>query len=236
LCHTATDGTSLKAISRAATELGLAARALKISLRNLPLMPLPAIVHWEGNHWIVLYDVDRQFVRVADPARGLRKLPRREFESKWTGYAALFDYTPAFEQAPESRPTLAWVLPFLARFKVILLQVLGLAIAVSFLQLLFPVFTQLVVDKVIVENDIGLFKTILLGMLAAFFSAHLPGLAQVCLVAFAAVRLDRVFLDFLSTKLFSLPMSYFTSRRTGDIQRRLEGARQVRQFAVQQGI
>src|SRR5438874_1390345 len=58
LCHTATDGTSLKALCRAAVELGLAARALKVSLRNLSVMPLPAIVHWEGNHWMVLYDVD----------------------------------------------------------------------------------------------------------------------------------------------------------------------------------
>jgi ATP-binding cassette subfamily B protein len=236
LCHTATDGTSLKAISRAATELGLAARALKISLRNLSLMPLPAIVHWEGNHWIVLYDVDKQFVRVADPAVGLRKVTRREFEAKWTGYAALFDYTPAFEQAPESKPTLAWVLPFLARFKVILLQVLGLAVAVTFLELLFPVFTQVVVDKVIIENDLGLLKTILLGMLAAIIFVQLSTLAQEYLLAFAAVRLDTTVLDFLSRKLLSLPMTYFMSRRTGDIQRRLDGARQVRQFAVQQGI
>src|SRR6266516_3049158 len=236
LCHTATDGTSLKALSRAATELGLAARALKVSFRNLPMMPLPAIVHWEGNHWIVLHDVDEQFVRVADPALGLRKVPRREFEAKWTGYAALFDYTPAFEQAPESKPTLAWVFPFLARFKVVLLQVLGLAVAVSFLQLLFPVFTQMVVDKVIVENDIGLLTTILLGMLAALVFVQLATLAQEYLLAFAAVRLDSAVLDFLSRKLLSLPMTYFTSRRTGDIQRRLDGARQVRQFAVQQGI
>jgi len=236
LCHTATDGTSLKAITRAATELGLAARALKVSLRNLPMMPLPAIVHWEGNHWIVLYHVDEQFVRVADPALGLRKISRREFEAKWTGYAALFDYTIAFEQAPESKPTLAWVLPFLARFKVILLQVFGLAVAVAFLQLLFPVFTQMVVDKVIVENDIDLLKTILLGMLAALVFVQLATLAQEYLIAFAAVRLDTAVLDFLSRKLLSLPMSYFTSRRTGDIQRRLDGARQVRQFAVQQGV
>jgi ATP-binding cassette subfamily B protein len=236
LCHTATDGTSLKAISRAATELGLAARALKVSLRNLSLMPLPAIVHWEGNHWIVLYDVDEQFTRVADPALGLRKFPRREFEAKWTGYAALFDYTPAFEQAPESKPTLAWVLPFVARFKVILLQVMGLALAVSFVQLLFPVFTQMVVDKVIVENDIGLLKTILIGMLAALVFVQLAALAQEYLLAFAAVRLDTAVLDFLSRKLLSLPMTYFTSRRTGDIQRRLDGAREVREFAVQQGI
>src|SRR5881227_1855699 len=236
LCHTATDGTSLKALSRAAVELGLAARALKVSLRNLSVMPLPAIVHWEGNHWIVLYDVDAQFVRVADPGRGLRKLPRREFEAKWTGYAALFDYTPAFEQAPESKGTLAWVLPFLARFKVILLQVLGLAVAVSVLQLLFPVFTQMVVDKVIVENDLGLLKTILLGVLAAIIFVQLAAIAQEYLLAFAAVRLDTTVLDFLSRKLLSLPMTYFTSRRTGDIQRRLDGARQVRQFAVQQGV
>src|SRR6266508_6612662 len=236
LCHTAIDGTSLKAISHAATELGLAARALKASVRNLPLMPLPAIVHWEGNHWIVLYNVDEQFVRVADPARGLRKLPRREFEGKWTGYAALFDYTPAFEQAPESKASLVWVVPFLSRFKVILLQVFGLAIAVSFLQLLFPIFTQVVVDKVIVENDLALLKTILLGMLAAIVFVQLSAFAQEYLLAFAAARFDAVVLDFVSRKLFALPMSYFTNRRTGDIQRRLEGARQLRQFVVQHGI
>ena len=236
LCHTATDGTSLKALVRAATELGLAARALKVSVRNLPMMPLPAIVHWEGDHWIVLYDVDPEFVRVADPALGLRKLPRREFEAKWTGYAALFDYTTAFEQAPESRPAVAWILPFLAQFKLILLQVFGLAVAVSVLQLVFPVFTQMVVDKVIVENDFGLLRTILMGMLAAIVFVQLATLAQEYLLAFAAVRLDTAVLDFLSRKLLSLPMTYFTSRRTGDIQRRLDGARQVRQFAVQQGI
>ncbi|PYK41994.1 MAG: hypothetical protein DME60_00585 [Verrucomicrobia bacterium] len=236
LCHIATDGTSLNALVRTATELGLAARALKVSLRNLPMMPLPAIVHWEGNHWIVLYDVAEQFVRVADPELGLRKLPRRDFEAKWTGYAALFDYTPAFEQAPESKPTLAWVVPFLRRHKVILLQALGLAVAVSFLQLLFPVFTQMVVDKVIVENDLGLLKMILLGMLAALVFVQLFTLAQEYLLAFVAVRLDTAVLDFLSRKLLSLPMSYFNSRRTGDIQRRLEGARQVRQFAVEQGV
>jgi ATP-binding cassette subfamily B protein len=236
LCHTATDGTSLKALVRAATELGLAARALKVSLRNLPMMPLPAIVHWEGNHWIVLYDVDTEFVRVADPALGLRKISRSEFEGKWTGYAALFDYTTAFDQAPEGKPALAWLFPFLARFKVVLLQVLGLALAVSILQLIFPVFTQMVVDKVIVENDLGLLRTILIGMLAAIVFVQLSTLAQEYLLAFAAVRLDTAVLDFLSRKLLSLPMTYFTSRRTGDIQRRLDGARQVRQFAVQQGI
>ena len=236
LCHTATDGTSLKAICRAATELGLAARALKVSLRNLPHMPLPAIVHWEGNHWMVLYDVDEKFVRVADPALGLRRIPRKDFDQGWSGYAALFDYTTAFERAPEAKASLTWLLPFFAKFRRILIQVLLLAIAVSFLQLLFPIFTEMVVDKVIVEKDIGLLKTILLGMVAALFFVQASSLAQEYLLAFAAVRLDTAILDFLSRQLLSLPMTYFTSRRTGDIQRRLDGARQVRQFAVGNGI
>ena len=236
LCHTATDGTSLKALCRAATELGLAARALKVSLRNLPLMPLPAIVHWEGNHWMVLYDVADAYVRVADPAFGLRKIARKDFEQNWSGYAALFDYTVAFEQAPESKAGLKWLLPFFTKFRTIFLQVLLLAVAVTFLQLLFPIFTEMVVDKVIVEKDIGLLKMILLGMGAALFFVQASALAQEYLLSFVAVRLDTAILDFLSRQMLALPMSYFTSRRTGDIQRRLDGARQVREFAVHHGI
>ena len=236
LCHTSTDGTSLKAMCRAATELGLAARALKVSIRNLPLMPLPAIVHWEGNHWMVLTEVNDAYVRVADPAAGMRKIPRQEFEQNWSGYAALFDYTIAFQNAPESRSGVAWVFPFLTKFKGYLLQVLLLAVAVSFLQLLFPVFTQMVVDTVIVEKDIGLLATILLGMGIALVFVQAATLAQEYILAFTAVRLDTAILDFLTRQMLSLPMTYFTSRRTGDIQRRLDGARQVRQFAVQDGI
>ncbi len=236
LCHTSTDGTSLKALCRAATELGLAARALKVSLRNLAAMPLPAIIHWEGNHWMVLYDVQPAYVKVADPALGLRKIPRKEFEQNWSGYAALFDYTTAFESAPESKPGIAWILPFLAKFKVLFAQVMLLAVAITFLELLFPIFTEMVVDKVIVEKNIGLLKTILLGMGVVLFFIQASSLAQEYLLSFAAVRLDTAILDFLSRQMLSLPMSYFTSRRTGDIQRRLDGARQVRQFAVQHGI
>ncbi len=236
LCHTSTDGTSLKAICRAATELGLAARALKVSLRNLPVMPLPAIVHWEGNHWMVLYDVGDTYVKVADPALGLRKIARKDFEQNWSGYAALFDYTTAFANAPESKPGLRWLVPFLARFKNIFLQVFLLALTITVLELLFPIFTEMVVDKVIVEKNVSLLTTILLGMGVALLFVQACSLAQEYLLSFAAVRLDTAILDYLSRQMLSLPMTYFTSRRTGDIQRRLDGARQVRQFAVQHGI
>src|SRR5438093_5613500 len=132
LCHTARDGTSLKALTHAATELGLASRALKVSLRNLPQMPLPAIVHWQGNHWMVLLDVAPKWVRAADPATGtLRRIPRAEFEQNWSGYAALFDYTVAFEKAPEGSSSAAWMRPFLSHHREPLLQAKSLAAVAS---------------------------------------------------------------------------------------------------------
>ena len=236
LCHTSRDGTSLKAICHAATELGLAARALKVSLRNLSEMPLPAIVHWEGNHWMVLVDVGPTRVRVDDPAVGARRIPRKEFEAKWSGYAALFDHTDAFQRAPEAQSSLAWLAPFISKHKGVLLQALLLAVVVTLLQLLFPVFTQVVVDTVIVENDVGLLQIILIAMAVTIVFVQLSNLAQEYLLSFAAVHIDAAILDFLTRQLLSLPLLYFSSRRTGDIQRRLDGARQVRQFAVQHGL
>ena len=236
LCHTSRDGTSLKAICHAAGELGLAARMLKVSPRNLPNLPMPAIVHWEGNHWMVLYDVATSHVRVADPAAGARRISRAEFEAKWSGYTALFDYTEAFAQAPEAKPTLGRFAPLLRRHRMILLQALLLAGIVTFLQLLFPVFTQIVLDQVVVENNAGLLNVVLIGMGAVIVFTQIANLLQQYFLSFAAVRIDATVLDFLTRQLLSLPMSYFHSRRTGDIQRRLNGAREIRRFAVEHGI
>lgn len=236
LAFTSTDGTSLRAICRAATELGLAARAVKASVKNLEQMPLPAIVHWEGNHWIVLYDVSPTHVRVADPGIGLRKLPRAEFEARWSGYAALFDYTDAFEQAPIEAVSFAWLYPFLRPFSSLFAKAFGLAVIASALQMILPVFTQIIVDRVLVDRDIGLLHILIGAMLAVLVFMTIASIIQRYLLSFAAVRIDAGTLDFLTRKLLALPMTYFTTRRTGDIQRRLAGMRQVREFMVQTSV
>ncbi|MBI5688650.1 MAG: peptidase domain-containing ABC transporter [Verrucomicrobia bacterium] len=236
LCHTASDGTSLKGLCAAATELGLAARALKVSPGHLDQMPLPAICHWEGNHWLVLYEVGSTHVRLADPSAGKRRLPRAEFLERWSGYAALFDYTEAFAQAPEGAASFAWVRPFFSGHRGPLLLALGLAGLASVLGLLFPVFTQFVVDRVIVDRAPDLLTVVLLAMGAVLGFLLAANLLQQYLLSFVAVRIDSAVLDYLTRRLLALPMSYFHSRRTGDIQRRLDGARQVRQFLVQQGV
>ena len=236
LVHTSVDGTSLRALCRAANELGLAARAVKASRRHLDQMPLPAIAHWEGNHWLVVFHVSPTTVKVADPALGIRRLPRRVFEEAWSGYAALFDYTEMFERAPQGRPGIAWLLPFLRPFASVLLRAFGLAVVIATLQLVLPVFTQIVVDKVLVEKDVDLLHVLLVAMLAVLALMAGAMLIQRYLLSFAAVHIDAATLDFLTRRLLALPMDYFNTRRTGDIQRRLDGLRGIREFAVQYGV
>jgi HlyB family type I secretion system ABC transporter len=236
LAHTAYDGTSLKALCSAANELGLAARGLKVSRRHLDRMPVPAIIHWDDYHWVVLVGVGRRTVRVADPAVGMRTFPRAEFERRWNGFAALFDYTEAFKKAPEGRSSGAWAIPFITAHKGVLLQVLLLAVVASVLQMLLPVFTQVIVDRVVVERDVGLLNLVVGGMLVALAFMLGANLIQRYMLSFATVRIDAAILDFLTRRMLALPMSYFHTRRTGDIQRRLMGARQVREFIVQNGI
>jgi len=234
--HVGPDGTSLAALCRGAESLGLAARSVKASRSNLLEMPLPAILHWGGNHWVVLYDVDETRARIADPAHGLRSVSREKLDAEWSGYAALFDYTRDFESAPEDREGLAWLWRFVRPHTGVLARGVGVAVVAAGLQMVFPVGTQVIVDRVLVDRDIALLRTTLLVMLALLGLMLLSWRLQHYLMSWAAVRIDSSTLDFIMRRLLDLPMSYFYRRRTGDLQRRLDGARDVREFLVQSGV
>jgi ATP-binding cassette subfamily B protein len=236
LAHTSVDGTSLRSLSRAATELGLASRAVKASKKNLDRLPCPALAHWDGNHWVCLLDVTRDTGRVADPARGDYKMPRAEFEEKWSGYAALFDPTPSFEDTAEDALSVSWVLGFLKPYTGALLQSLLLALIGSGLTMLIPVFTQVVVDRVVVDGDARLLDAVLVALVATIGLLLASSYLQRYLIAHVALRVDRSALDWLTRTLLRLPLSYFQTRRTGDIERRLDGVYQIRSFVVSSGI
>lgn len=236
LVHTSTDGTSLVGIARGARQLGLGARTVRASKSRLDRMPLPAIVHWEGNHWVVVYRVDDRRVIIGDPARGIRRVDRVEFDEKWTGYTVLLAYTPAFEAAPESQTSAAWLWSFVRPFRGAIGKAVLLALGAAALQLLVPIFTQIVVDRAIPEGNRGLMYAILAALLLVLGVIVASTVLQRYILSSVAVRIDTSALDFLTGRLLSLPMSYFTTRRIGDIERRLAGLRQVRQLLVQSGV
>jgi ATP-binding cassette subfamily B protein len=236
LVGTGIDGTSLKGITDGARALGLSARAVKSSMRNLAALPLPAIVHWGGNHWVVVYDVGASRVRIADPAAGPQRLSRAEFEAQWSGYAALFAPTERFGDRAGAEPSFAWLRPMLRPFARPLALATGLALVVSALILVVPIFTQLIVDRVLGEGDTGLWKVLGPTLGGALVLMLLASSAQRYVMSRAAVRMDAGTLDLVALRMLALPMSYFTSRRTGDVQRRLAGMRQIREFVVQHSV
>ena len=237
LLHTSTDGTSLRALCRGARGARTrraggqgVARATWPRCRCPPSSTGRGTTGSSSTTWTSSTS--------ASPTRrsGSRRIPRAEFEEKWTGYAALFDYTSAFENAPVGRSSIAWLWSFFRPFSSIFAKALALAVVVSGLQMVLPVFTQVIVDRVLVEQDVGLLNVLILCMLAVVVFSTLAMVVQRYLLSFVAVRIDSATLDFLTRRLLALPMSYFNTRRTGDIQRRLAGVRQVREFLVQQGV
>lgn len=237
LVHTSTDGTTLAGITRGGEELGLTARSVRASKSRLDDLPLPAVAHWEGNHWVVLYRVDEKHVRVADPARaGHRRIPREEFLEKWSGYTSVVGYTDRLAEAPEAKTSLAWVKPFLRPHLRLVLVAVALAIVAAALELVLPILTQVVVDRVLPRGDLDLLWVLMAAIVAVLLAITGATLVQRYLLSKVAVRFDVATLDFLTGRLLDLPMSYFSTRRTGDIERRLLGARQVRAFFIQSGV
>ncbi len=236
LVDTSTDGTSLAGIANGAAELGLTVRSVKASKARLAELPLPAIVHFDGNHWVVLHDVTDGKVRLADPALGLVRLDREEFLEKWTGYAALVGYSEGLEAAPEAESSLAWLIEFFKPFRRKLAAAALLALVAAGLQMALPIFTQQIVDKVLIGGDEGLLVIVLVAMVAVILAMTIATVVQRYILSRAAVSLDGSTLDFVTGRLLALPMSYFNSRRTGDIQRRLQGMRQIREFMVENGV
>src|SRR5207237_828177 len=113
----------------------------------------PAVVHWQGDHWVVLYRVERKHVRIADPESTVRRLRREEFLKNWTGYASVIGYGEGLEEMPAARLSIAWLKPFLRpHYKVVALATV-LAGLVAGLELVLPILTQQIVDKVLPHHD-----------------------------------------------------------------------------------
>jgi ABC-type bacteriocin/lantibiotic exporter with double-glycine peptidase domain/CRP-like cAMP-binding protein len=230
---TSEQGSTLRGIQRGGEKVGLEIKTLKSSVSRLATLQLPAIIHWDGNHWIVLYRVEHDQVRVADPARGLRTIPMAEVEQRWSGYAATTRATPRLAEAPREKLQVAWLLPFLTPQRTRIAIAIVMALIAAGAAMAPPILSQHVIDAIQAHQGAGRVNE-LIGIMFGFLLVSLAAsLVQRRVLARASVDLDSASLDFITGRLLGLPLAYFESRRTGDIERRLSGLRQLRQILVQ---
>jgi ATP-binding cassette subfamily B protein len=233
---TGVDGTSLRGLQRGGEHVGLEMRAIKASKDRLDQLPLPAIIHWGGNHWVVLYAIEDKRVYIADPARSLRRVTRDQVMEHWTGYAALPTPTPRLAEAPLGKASARWLWEFIRPHRRALALGVVLAFVVAGLEMLFPVLMQQVVDRVLLHRSytrLYVLTALMVGLLGLSLAVTM---VQRRMLTRVAVEIDVQTLDYITGRLLGLPMSYFESRRTGDIDRRLDGVRQIRRMLVQGGI
>lgn len=230
------NGASLRGLAAAAESIGFSTRPVKATLDKLAQQNLPVIAHWEGRHYIVVYHVTRRQVIVADPNIGLRKLSHAEFKADWTGYALLLQPTTLLNQASEfSEPF--WRFFELAKpHWVVLTEVLVASLLIQLFGLLTPLFTQLLLDRVVVQRSALTLTAVGLGLLIfSLFRVVMTGLRQY-LLDHTANRVDLALIVGFITHTFRLPLRFFESRYVGDIISRVQENRKIQSFLTGEAL
>lgn len=229
-------GTTLLGLARAAEKMGFTAQAVKGPYEALGTAPLPAIAHVVTpaghGHFVVVYRVDQRTVTVADPARGVEKLPADQFAAQWTGYLLLL--TPSETRSVDlgaygaKSPALRlWGL--MAGHRGVLVEALACAVLMTLLGLSTSYFVQHLVDSVLVRGDRRLLNALGLGMAAVLVFRAGFGLVRQYLLAYLGRKIDLALMAAYARHTLSLPMSFFETRRVGEILSRVNDAAKIRE-------
>lgn len=248
-CFPTREGVSLMALSDAAVDVGLKSVAAKVSLDALQEAPLPCILHWNQNHFVVLYRISRNGRRfhIADPGKGKYTCSREEMMRRWAttrskgeekGIAMFFEPTEDFGKIREEhsqRPlSLAFLWKYIGRYRAHFFQIaLGLLLG-CLLQLVLPFLTQAIVDVGISHNDIGFIWLVLLGELLIVVGRTVTDFIRRWLLLHISMRVNVSLVSDFFRKLLRLPMSFFDTRLMGDLLQRIGDHGRVQSFLTQQ--
>ena len=216
-------GATLAHLVQIAARLELAARPLKLELADLDQLSLPAVLHWDCSHFVVLTRLRGDRAVIHDPARGRCVLPLREVSRHFTGVALELAPTDEFKPRSEARRTglskLAGRLPGAGRA---LTQILALAAALEVFGIAAPFFMQTVVDQALIAEDRDLLTVLASGfLLLALVQVGVSALRSWAAMALATT-LNLTLVTRLFRQLLRLPISFFESRHLGDIVSRFE--------------
>jgi ATP-binding cassette, subfamily B, bacterial CvaB/MchF/RaxB len=222
-------GVTLRALIELATHLNFACRPVRFELEHLRQLRLPAIVHWDMSHFVVLKSVTRSGIVVHDPACGRRPYPITEASKHLTGIALELSPSEGFLVRDERTR-----LPFSIFWKQLrgnthaLIQILVLSIVLEVFVIASPFYLQLTIDEVIGRNDVDLLVVLAVGfgLLTAF------KIAAGAIRSLIMVAVQNLLHYQLGARLFHhlirLPMAYFEKRHIGDILSRFTSIEPIR--------
>jgi len=222
-------GTTLATLIRIAGQLNLNSRPLRLEMWALNRLRLPAILHWDLNHFVVLTEVKRNCVVILDPNLGRRTYTFDELSRRFTGVALELQPSEQFQAGTERKQItirqLIGRLPGLGR---LLTQLFLLAAVLELFAVLSPFFTQLVLDQAVVAGDRDLITVLGMGFLfLALIQVGVSALRS-WVALYLGTTLNLHMLSRLFSHLLRVPMVYFDRRHLGDIVSRFESLNTIR--------
>ena len=243
LSETTRSGSSLAGLSDAAESIGFRTLGVKITSEQLEEAPLPCILHWNKNHYVVLYEIKNGIYHISDPAHGLLKYNLPDLLEHWIGNNASSETEEGIVLLLETTPNLkeyatttnesdkdfsfSFISKYVLKYKQFLWQLVIGLIAASLLQLVFPFLTQSVVDVGIKNQDVHFIYLILFAQLALFIGRTAIEVIRSWILLHLSARINISLVSDFFVKLMNLPIAFFDTRMTGDILQRINDHKRI---------
>lgn len=246
------EGVSLLGIIEAANTIGLDTLATQITIEELLVerVSLPVILHWNQNHFIVLYKIsknifsNKQYFHIVDPAHGFIKLDKETFKKSWItnnneGVVLFLKPTELFYSlTPPKQETLnlKYVLGYLKPHKKQIFYMFILLLLGSVLTLIFPFLTQNLIDKGVNKKDLSFISIILLAQLGVFLGSNIIEIIRNWLMLFIGTKISITIISDFLKKLLQLPIKFFDTKLMGDFNQRIQDNERIEYFLTSQSL
>lgn len=238
------EGVSMLGISDAAESIGFRTNGVKISLEQLKKeTPLPCILHWNQNHFVVLYKIKDDKYYIADPASKKVVFNEDEFKRCWistktgeqdTGAALLLEPGPEFYDMEDEKETrsrgISYFFRYLIPYKKEFLQLILGMVTVSILQLIMPFLTQALVDTGIRDSNLSFITLILIAQLIIFLARLSVDFIRSWILLHVNTRINISLISDFLAKLMRLPIRFFDTKMVGDIMQRIGDHSRIESF------
>lgn len=245
--HITREGVSMLGISDAAEEIGFRSMGVKIGFEKLATeVPLPCIVHWRQNHFVVVYKIKRKGksykVYVSDPASGKLEYTQEEFEKTWystsenqeaKGVCLLLDPSPEFymqEGEKLNKDRMSFLFKYLQPHRKLIVQLFLAFLAGSIVQVILPFLTQSIVDVGISNSNLKFIQLVLIGQLVLFASKTAVDFIRSWILLHISTRINISLISDFLAKLMRLPIGFFDSKMIGDLMQRIGDHKRIQNF------
>lgn len=252
LSETTREGSSFLGLSDAAEKMGFHSVGIRINfLTLLEDVPLPCIVHWNKQHFVVVYKIDvKGKVYVSDPSYGLLTYEKGEFIKHWIGanavdktaegVALILETTPSFFNNEFddnlSTTTFSFLSRYILKYKSLIFQLAIGLLAGSLMSLILPFLTQSIVDVGILNQDLNFIYLVLLAQIMLFLGRMGIEVVRSWILLHLSARINISIISDFFIKLMKLPISFFDTRMTGDIMQRINDHHRIEQLLTNSSL